>query len=250
MRVPVAELTAGPAELGEQASHYVLRVHRLAVGDGLTLFDPVAGVEAEAELVGIATAGRRGQGARRVQVRIGALRPPTVRAERPVTLVQGMAKGDKLDAIVRDATELGATEIVVAACERSVRRSGRSDPTRRWRRIAVEAARQCGRGELPAIAGPEPLPQALRGRPCSVTGALGLCLHPAGDEPLGPALRTADPLRPLVVLVGPEGGFTAQELALAGDEGYRIVRLGPFVLRTETVCAAVLGAVAACSVGP
>jgi 16S rRNA (uracil1498-N3)-methyltransferase len=158
-----------------------------------------------------------------------------------VVLIQGVSKGDKLDAIVRDATELGATGIVPAIGERSV---ARPDAARaaRWRRIAVEAARQCGRGDAPTIAAPVSFAEAVRA--AGAGEALRLCFDPGADRSLGAALA-ALAQQAVTFAVGPEGGLTPAELGAAEAAGFTRVTLGPLVLRTETVCAAVLGALLA-----
>src|SRR5262249_23530063 len=140
----------------------------------------------------------------------------------------------------RDATELGATRVVPVICERSV---ARPDGARaaRWRRIAVDAARQCGRGDAPAVEGPVPFVDAVHDAP---PDALRLCLDPGAERPLGAALEE-DQGQAVVLAVGPEGGLTPAETAAAGSAGFVLVTLGPLVLRTETVCAAVLGALSA-----
>jgi 16S rRNA (uracil1498-N3)-methyltransferase len=229
LRIPLEALAPGPCELPSEAATYASRVHRLGPGDRVVVFDPARAVEADAE---IAAVERRG-----VSVRVGELRPASLRPARAVTLIQGIGKGDKLDAIVRDATELGATRIVPALCARSV---ARPDAARsaRWRRIAVEAARQCGRGDAPAIDAPTDFAAAVR----EAAEALRICLVPGGEQPLGEALATLG-ARAVVIAVGPEGGLTSEELAIAHDVGFAGVTLGPFTLRTETVCAAVLGAI-------
>jgi 16S rRNA (uracil1498-N3)-methyltransferase len=162
---------------------------------------------------------------------------------RPITLLQAAGKGDKLDAIVRDATELGATSVVVVETRRSVVRFGEKSEERvgRLRRIAVEAARQCGRGDAPDVSGPSPWDEAL----CRAAdpGALKLCFWERASEPAGAALAALGREQPVVVAVGPEGGLDEAEIDVARTSGFAIVSLGPFILRTETVAAAVLGAV-------
>jgi 16S rRNA (uracil1498-N3)-methyltransferase len=231
LRVPLAAIAEGLHALPTEAATYVTRVHRLGPGDRLVLFDPDHAVEADAELVSVER--------RAVTVQVSALRPASRRPMRAVTLLQGIGKGDKLDAIVRDATELSATRVVPMLCERSV---ARPDAARaaRWRRIAVEAARQCGRGDALSVAAPTPFTDAVReGGP-----ALRLCLDPEARRPLGAALTTLG-AQAVILAVGPEGGLTATELAAAEAAGFLGVTLGPLVLRTETVCAAVLGALLA-----
>jgi 16S rRNA (uracil1498-N3)-methyltransferase len=111
----------------------------------------------------------------------------------------------------------------------------------RWRRIAVEAARQCGRGDAPAIAPPASFDDAVAAEPAD---ALKICMDPTAALPIAVALRE-DVGAPVVILVGPEGGLTVGEMGRAVAVGFARVTLGPLVLRTETVCAAVLGALLA-----
>jgi 16S rRNA (uracil1498-N3)-methyltransferase len=230
LRVPLSRLAAGERELDAEQARYVSHVHRLGAGDRLLLFDPEARLEAEAQIVACGRA---------VRLRLDEPRPATLVAHRPVTVIQSLAKGTKVDDVVRDATELGATAVLVAEARRSVKRGG---DAKRWRRVAVEAARQCGRGDVPTVEGPLAL-EALLGRGLG-PGVLGLCLHPEGDRALGEALAAA-PGAPITLLIGPEGGFCDEELAAARAAGYQLVALGPFVLRAETACAAALGAVLA-----
>jgi 16S rRNA (uracil1498-N3)-methyltransferase len=233
--------------LDAQASRYVVRVHRVGEGQTLVLFDTERAVEAEATVIATARDG--------VRCRVGEMREASVRARRPTTLIQGIGKGDKLDAIVRDATELGATRIIAAETARSVVKLGDRAEARakRWRRIAVEAARQCGRGDVPEIAGPASWEAALTLAAgdrfdhdgASAAGAslpMLFCLWERATDPIGPLLRAAEPLQPLAFAVGPEGGLDEIEIEIARALGFAPVSLGPFILRTETVAAAVMGA--------
>jgi 16S rRNA (uracil1498-N3)-methyltransferase len=235
LRVPVPHLEPGDLTLDEDTSRYVARVHRLREGASVLLFDATSATEATATLLEM---GRSG-----VRCNVGPLRPSAVRARRAITLLQGVGKGDKLDAIVRDATELGVTRVVAVESKRSVVRLGTRSEDRlaRWNRIATEAARQCGRGDAPLITGPlsweAALGEASQGDP------LRLCLWERATAPIGPRLRELSGDRPLVVAVGPEGGIDESEVDFARGAGFHIVSLGPFILRTETVAAAVLGAV-------
>lgn len=231
LRVPIDDLAPGDRALPDEAATYVARVHRLGAGDHLLLFDPDRAVEADAEILSVDK--------RAVKARVSEPRPAR-RAARAVTLVQGIGKGDKLDAIVRDATELGATVIVPALCERSM---ARPDAARaaRWRRIAVEAARQCGRGDAPVVTAPTPFVEALG----LAVADLRLCLDPRAERTLGQALAAITPGASVALFVGPEGGLSEREIAATEALGIARVSLGPWVLRTETVCAAVLGALLA-----
>jgi 16S rRNA (uracil1498-N3)-methyltransferase len=233
LRVPVARIQPGRTILDEDASRYVARVHRMREGERLVLFDPDQALEADAEIAGVERSS--------VALVVGDVRPASLRPVRRVTLLQATCKSDKFDAIVRDATELGVSRVVPVFAERSVARpaGGRAA---RWRKIAIEAARQCGRGDAPAISSPMDLVEAV---PlfASGEGVVGYCLDPAASKPLGAALANVGPDVELAFVVGPEGGFTSAEIEACVTAGLSCVSLGPLTLRAETVCAAVLGAV-------
>jgi 16S rRNA (uracil1498-N3)-methyltransferase len=117
-------------------------------------------------------------------------------------------------------------------------RLGDRAPSRvaRWRKIAEEATRQCGRGDTPEVLDVTRFADAL-----DVQGGLRIVLHPPAEASVGALLRAAAPRDDLAFCVGPEGGFTEDERSLAEARGWAIASLGPRVLRTETVAAAVLG---------
>ncbi len=233
VRTPIAKLAPGARTLDEETSSYLCRVLRLREGDRFVAFDPEARVEADATIVEASPTAAR--------VTIGELRPAAVTARVPLVLVYALAKGDKVDAVVRDATELGATHIVLAPTARSVVKIDEAKgaaKTFRWRRIAEQAARQSGRSDPPYIDLAASWGEALA-LARSVAEARFL-LDPHASDRLGPALRGGISL---AFAVGPEGGFTDDEITAARDAGFTPVTLGPFVLRTETVAAAVLGAV-------
>jgi 16S rRNA (uracil1498-N3)-methyltransferase len=218
-----------------ELAHYLTRVLRLEPGATLEVFDPDTKLEGRASL-------SLGDGL--VTLHVEALGPARVVARRELCLLQGLPKGDKLDAIVRDATELGASRVLLVAAARSV---VKLDPKRaeerrgRLLRIAEEAARQSGRGDVPTIEGPFVPREAASRAP---EGAR-FVLAPGTPHGLGDALLAAlgHPDAPLTFAVGPEGGLAEDELRAFEDAGFVRVGLGPFVLRTETVAAAVLGAV-------
>lgn len=230
IRAPVANLAVGPRTLDEETSSYLCRVLRLRDGDTFVAFDPKAALEAEATI--------EHADHRAARVVVGPPKKAEVVVRTPVTLVYALAKGDKVDAVVRDATELGASDIHLTASEHAV---VKIDPAKsdakltRWQRIADEAARQCGRGDAPRVS----LHASLREALTLTTPHDAFILDPRATEPLGRHLRARTPT---AFAVGPEGGFSADEIELAHSLGYRAVTLGAFVLRTETVAAAVLGA--------
>jgi len=213
-------------ELDRETSRYVTRVLRLMVGATFVAFDPEARTEALCEVVSI--------GKDQARVVASELSPATSVAQRAVTLIQCVGKGDKLDAVVRDATELGATEVLAATSARSVATKAGTSQLARLRRIAVEAARQCGRGDVPRVEAARPLEVVLS----EVDAAVRVALLPEGEARYVDLVAGA---ASLALLVGPEGGFEDDELASMRAHGFRGATLGPFVLRTETVAAAALG---------
>jgi len=232
LRVPVALVVPGLAALSPEAATYVTRVHRHGPGASFIAFDPERAVEADAELIEVTRVS--------AVARVGSIRPASVRPARRVTIVQSVAKGEKMDAIVRDATELGATRLVPVTTERTV---SRPDAARveRWRRIAVEAARQCGRGDTPSIDMPAKL-LAVLPRLAPPEGDVAFCLDPGAGSTLGAELAALPAEAAVTVLVGPEGGFNEAEIDAAEKAGFKRASLGALILRTETVCPAVLGA--------
>lgn len=231
---------AGERDLDAATSRYLVRVHRLRVGDAFLAFDVDSGLEADAELL-VAEP-------RRARARLGEPRPARVAAPLPVTLLWSLGKGDKPETVIRDATALGVARVVLVTTERTVPRPGERGEGRRdrWQRVAREAARQSGRGDVPALEGPLGLGEALGVMP----EALGVVLAPEAGASLRAVLADWRPDAALRVLVGPEGGLAPHELAAAREAGFRPARFGRLTLRTETAAVAVLGALVALAETP
>ena len=220
-RAPIPDLAPGERRLEGAVAHYLARVLRLRAGDAFVAFDPATAREADAVTVWTDQ--------ETITVRFGALREGRAHAARELTWIQGLAKGDKCDAVVRDATELGATRVIVAAT----------------RRIASEAARQCGRSDAPLVDAPRPWTDALaQAEEAGGDDGVRFCLWEQATDPLAPPLFEALSRGvPLAFACGPEGGLEGPEVDAARSRGWLVVSLGAFALRTETVAAAVLGAV-------
>ncbi|MGE0328747.1 MAG: 16S rRNA (uracil(1498)-N(3))-methyltransferase [Polyangiaceae bacterium] len=239
LRVCVRPLAPGEHLLDAEAANYVARVHRLAAGDNLVLFDPSSGTEADASLLEVTK--------KRVRVRVEAPREVPDVGCVPVRLVQAMGKGDKPERVVKEATALGVSQVVLLESQRGTPRVAHTDAraTARRRRLeasAVDAARQSGRPRIPQILGPLTLEDYL-----SEVNERSLVLDPCGNTGLLGALDDLSPdtTEPVEIWIGPEGGFAPAELELLEARGARSVRFGPLVLRTETAACAVLGAVVA-----
>jgi 16S rRNA (uracil1498-N3)-methyltransferase len=238
VRVGVTGLAPGELRLEGDAAHYLARVHRLHAGEAFVAFDPAARLEAYGEIVRIDREA--------VVVRLGESQPARAVPANDVTLIQCAGKRDKVDDVVRSTTALGVRAVVVAESSRSVARIDGERVARRagrWRAIALDAARQSGRGDLPDITGPRPLGGVLD--ELASRQAKKLCLDPCATTSFA-AIFSADSsaiTREIVLLVGPEGGLTDDELEHAERAGFTRVRLGPFVLRTELAGIAAVAAV-------
>lgn len=227
--VPRARLEAAAAgallPLSPAEAHYLTVVLRLAAGAGLEVFDGEGGAH-EAHL-----AAATGAAGAAPALTLGPRRDrPRPRA--PLQLLFALARGDRCDLVVQKATELGVARLTPFAAERSVVRLDESRGAgrlRRWERIAAEAARQCGRADVPALDAPASLPQALE---ALAPGGKLCVLYEGGGEPLAALLDPAAGSHALAV--GPEGGFTEEEVARLVAAGGRLATLGPRVLRFET----------------
>ena len=161
-----------------------------------------------------------------------------------VTLAQAVGKGDKMDWIVEKATELGVTRVAPFFSSHTVPRFGGDKGERRrerWRKIAAAAARQSGRTRIPAIDEPDRFDAMLdRDWQCDTR-----LLFREGSRGRGLASleQELNRLRSVLVVVGPEGGFSDEEAARAEARGFRAVGLGRRILRTETAAVAAVCAV-------
>ncbi|HET8734728.1 MAG TPA: RsmE family RNA methyltransferase, partial [Anaeromyxobacteraceae bacterium] len=148
-----------------------------------------------------------------------------------VWLAFALARGEKGDWIVQKGTELGAARLVPWEAERSVVRldaDRAADRARRWGRIAAEAARQCGRSDVPEVAVPGTLADALR----APDGFVRVAFHAGAGEPLAGVVRPG--AAGYLAVVGPEGGLTDREVEACRAAGCAFATLGPRVLRAET----------------
>ncbi len=213
--VPGRPAADGAVEIPrEQVRH--LHALRLAPGDRVRVFDD-DGREHEVALDRVT--GREARG--RVVATLDAVRESAL----DLVLVPALVKHDKMDWVVEKATELGVARIAPVATRFTV---AHGDHVARWRRIALSAAKQSGRTRIPVVDAPRPLADAL-GAPWP-----GLRLMAWEDET---AVRVADlpvTAAAVCVLVGPEGGFDAGEVAAARAAGFRTMTLGRRVLRAET----------------
>jgi 16S rRNA (uracil1498-N3)-methyltransferase len=160
-----------------------------------------------------------------------------------VTLIQGIAKGEKMDAIVRQATELGVEEIVPLAAERCVVRLSApraAEKTERWRRIALAAAKQCKRASVPRIAEVATLADLPAWLATADVAIVAWEEHEGTGIARVLAERAASCEARVAVVIGPEGGLSEAEVERLKSLGAVAVSLGPTILRAETAAVAAL----------
>jgi 16S rRNA (uracil1498-N3)-methyltransferase len=217
-------LAGGRVTFDADESHHLTRVLRLRVGDTVLASDGRGrDFTVRLESLGEAATGT-------VLAEAAGVAPSPL----AITLIQGVPKGDKMEAIVRAVTELGVARVRPALCARTIVRLEPArwrDRARRWQRVAREAAKQCRRAVIPEVEPPRPLDEWLAaGEPAD----LALCLWEGGATPLGRLLPGATAPRTAVVVVGPEGGLAPAEVEAARAHGFTPASLGARILRTET----------------
>ncbi|MEK6742352.1 MAG: 16S rRNA (uracil(1498)-N(3))-methyltransferase [Nitrospirota bacterium] len=157
-----------------------------------------------------------------------------------IILGQGLPKSDKMDWIVQKATELGVSSLAPIVTERTILKvKDEEKRVARWQKIAREAAMQCDRPDIPQVKTIRSFSTFIR---TLAPGPQTLLLLPweEGTEPVKNVLRGQKDLKHVVVLIGPEGGFSQAEADAAKEKGFHLVSLGPNILRTETAAIAVL----------
>jgi 16S rRNA (uracil1498-N3)-methyltransferase len=225
--VAPGELAGERVVVTGEAHRHLARVLRARAGDPVVLFDG-AGTEVEARVARV--------GARETELALGSRRRGVeAHPNIAIVLLVGIPRGERMDFLVQKTSELGVSRIVPVLTGRSVARPAAETTRRaRWEKIAREAARQCGRADVPAVDAPCPLPLALARELPPRRLALW---EGARQTPLREALGGAP--APTALLVGPEGGLARGEVSLAETAGFTVCGLGPRILRVET--AAIIG---------
>lgn len=214
-------------ELPAAAAHHASRVLRLRVNDEVHLFDGV-GNELHGRICVIT--GK--------SVRLDRLLSHVMNRESPlhIVLAQALCSSEKMDWIVQKATELGVSAIQPLHTERSITRLSGERAEKRaehWRRVTIAACEQCGRNTLPIVYPPQDFAHWLVAmRPSTATK---LMLAPTSRESLN---RQVKPIHSVVLLIGPEGGWSAAEIEMSEQANFTPISLGARILRTETAAIA------------
>jgi len=220
-------LVTGPvASITGTEAHHIKNVLRLKPGDALKLFDGT-GFEYEALIIGVSAK----DVAVKIQRRLEAAAPPGAR----IIVAQAFLKEKKMDGLVRKLCELGVAQWMPFYSQRTIPKpdAGRlADRCRRWQRIATEAVKQCRRVDMPRIGDALCFEEILD---FSERCDLKLVFWENESSPLTRDLASEDHFpRKIIVMLGPEGGFTEQEIHRIRDRGFISAGLGPRILRAET----------------
>jgi len=213
------------------AARHITRVLRLRAGDQVTLFDG-SGYEFPATLQSVDK--------RSAELLCGEPRQSITESPLTTELWQVIGKGPKMDTVIQKATELGVNTIRPLYSRYGVVKLDEQRAAKRiqhWQEVATSACEQCGRSIVPRVIAPEPLETALGSLDSDATAVM---LAPAAGDTLDTLVAEADKI---VLLIGPEGGFSDEEQRLAADAGVRGARLGPRILRTETAPLAALSVI-------
>jgi 16S rRNA (uracil1498-N3)-methyltransferase len=232
---PAAGVTGDRILLPVDEAEHLTRVLRLSSGDRVRVFN---GRGAEFEAV-VDTADREG-----VRLTIG---PPCTPAPEPrvaFTLAQAVLKGDKMDDVIRDAVMIGAAAIhpiVTTRTEISIAALTRGRRHERWGRIAVSSAKQCGRAVVPSIAEPRQLNLADGSFPVDFPGPVFILVEPNTSSGVGLAQLDSTVPSHATLVIGPEGGWTTEELRSAAALG-TLITLGRRTLRADSMALVALSA--------
>lgn len=218
---------------GDDANH-ITRVLRMKPGEHVTACDE-NGTEYETVV------GETGQ---RVTLNVISSHPSENEPPYKAVVYQALVKGDRFDTVLQKATELGAAEfvpVITSRCTVKLEKSEYRKKIERWQRIVYEAAKQCGRAVIPVVREPMLLCDAVK--EAAETSLPLFCYEGGGTRPLPQVFAEVNNPASVAVMIGPEGGYEADEARLAEECGMKMTGLGKRILRTETAAPFVLSCV-------
>jgi 16S rRNA (uracil1498-N3)-methyltransferase len=223
--VPRASVKGNTISVSGDEAHHIIDVMRLKVSDSVVTFDGTgkeyAGVIAKADK-------------RSLVIEVKIVRESQQKSGPSVTVIQAIPKREKIEYFIEKATELGVSSVAPVLTARTIpdwSDEKKASHVERWRKLAREASKQCGRLDIPEISKITGFRDLLANMPKE-----GLKLIAALDDraiPLKTALLNFNS-GPVMIAIGPEGDFTPEEVKAAVDSGFRIVSLGPRVLKSDT----------------
>lgn len=223
--VPEPQIEKGLLKVDGSEVKHIRKVLRLKTGDRITIFDGLT-KEYEGTIVESESSS--------VSIRIQNAFSPERDSPLEITLAQSLLKGEKMDYLIQKATELGVKGIVPFFSSRSIslpENSKKLERHDRWEKIAVAASKQCGRGVLPEIRSLQNYSDMLRSVP---QDSLRLILWEKERVGLKEVLKGAMEKKKIFFLVGPEGGFSQEEVDQSKEKGFIPISLGKRILRAET----------------
>ena len=207
--------------LDKKASHHLIRVLREKKGSELTLFNG-DGYAYLAELIE--------ENSKHCQVHVKAKTKVDNESPLSITLLQGISRGDRMDTCIQKSTELGIHTIIPVLCQKtgtSLKGERAEKKLNHWQQIAISACEQSGRCLIPEVKPVINFTQAIQ----NIHSDNKIILAPGADDTLN---SIPPPKNSINILIGPEGGFTDEEVQLATNNDFISISLGPRILRTET----------------
>jgi 16S rRNA (uracil1498-N3)-methyltransferase len=217
--LPIIHVVHNRISIAAEKAHYLVSVLRCKKGDDLIIFDG----QGRCFRTAVVKAGKK-----EVIAEVREECPCNFEPPVHITLVQSLLKGEKMDLVIQKATELGVTDVIPVMSERSQIKDTRKIV--RWRRIAEEASRQSGRNVLPDVHEPVHFRNFLVS-----ANQRGIIFYEEEGLKLSAAVSSFAPhSSPLAIVIGPEGGFSKEEVLAAQKKGFLVASLGKRILRAET----------------
>ncbi len=220
-------LPGDTVQLSHESAHHVARVLKMSVGDAITLFNG-QNHESRGEISSIDK--------KNVSVCIESSAEVSRESPKPIHLAQCLSKGERMEWVIQKSVELGIASITPVISERVVVRldaKRMEKKQKQWEAIAIAACEQCGRNQIPIIYPPTSFENYLQ----QCQAVIKLILEPNSRH----NWRAFDfSAKDIALLIGPEGGFSQNEVALARKHAFQALCLGPRVLRTETAAIAAI----------
>ncbi len=221
-------------QLSDQAAHHLARVLRASIHDEIILFNGQGG-EYQSSITYIDK--------KKVMVTVGKFNPREAESSLQLCLAQGISRGEKMDYTIQKAVELGVKKIIPLFTERcnvKLDQERREKRQQHWQAIAIGACEQSGRNQVPEVMVPQLFDHWIQ----SVIAEWCFVLSPSATGQLSDH-RVAKDAR-VVLLIGPEGGLSEKEIAVASQKQFFPLSLGPRILRTETAAVAAITALQCC----
>lgn len=219
-----------PVVIGDEKAHYLSSVLRCKTGNSIIVTDE-SGCSYAAQILAASN--------KMVTIEITGDYIMNTESGLDIILVQGLLKGEKMDIVIQKATELGVTAIIPVITERSQLRATRKHS--RWKKIAEEASRQSGRTSIPEISDTYSFKDIFTTP--ALTSGKGIIFWEQGGEKLSAVINKLSRTDKIILLIGPEGGFSEKEALIASGKGFLTATLGSRILRAETASIAAVSVI-------